>query len=425
MLHGASQPGTPGGGMVWGGFQPLPFSPTALQIAAASGALGSDPSTPVRGRGGAPGAAAGAGAAPFLAVMPGSPMVPVSPGQMMFAQVREWLDEGGPGLGGSARWLPPGAPSYPLLLYTRCDLMHPSALPHTAPVSPSHPQYFGGDGSSKHSHSPPESHHSSGSGDEGDGDSSAGSGSGLEVSDAARQIASAMCAAQQLPGEPPQQVRAGLAAAWGCVCRHAHPRSPCTALFRPTNSLPYHLTPALSTPPPRPQLLELASLLHAYGLVSAVPSAFPGPGAHSGPPSPQRQASPDARARRARQKAAPKLNPDGSVRLNARQRRTLRRAQERAMKALLEAQAKAHGISSEQVRWGWEGRGCGAVLRWCRQGWEGACACVGHELARQAQLGRRAATSDPSCRHPERRAHPAPRAPSPAPRPPSTWPALA
>jgi hypothetical protein len=35
--------------------------------------------------------------------------------------------------------------------------------------------------------------------------SSRGIGS-LEVSEAAHQIAAAMCAAQQLPGEPPQQV---------------------------------------------------------------------------------------------------------------------------------------------------------------------------------------------------------------------------
>lgn len=63
-----------------------------------------------------------------------------------------------------------------------------------------------------------------------------------------------------------------------------------------------------------------------------------------GPPSPDRRSS-----GRPRPKAAPKLNPDGSVRLNARQRRTLRRAQERAMKALLEAQTRVHGISAEQV----------------------------------------------------------------------------
>ena len=101
MMHGgASQPGTPGSGamyahggpsMVWSGFcQPMPYSPTALQIAAASGALGSDPSTPVRGvrRSSSGGGGSGGGAAggPFLAVMPGSPMM-ASPGQMMFAQV--------------------------------------------------------------------------------------------------------------------------------------------------------------------------------------------------------------------------------------------------------------------------------------------------------------------------------------------------
>ena len=73
-------------------------------------------------------------------------------------------------------------------------------------------QYFGVDAASKQSHSPPESHNSNcGSGDEGDGSDNASSRSGsgsLEVSEAARQIASAMCAAQQLPGEPPQQVGA-------------------------------------------------------------------------------------------------------------------------------------------------------------------------------------------------------------------------
>ncbi|KAL4437312.1 hypothetical protein ABPG75_004451 [Micractinium tetrahymenae] len=251
MLHSGSQPGTPGGGMygghmMWSSFcQPLPYSPMALQIAAASGALGSDPSTPARGRPGSAGASAAA--APIF--MPGSPVM-LSPGQMMFAQ------------------------------------------------------YFGSGGASRsskqRSQSPPDSKDSaSGSGDEGESDGMSSHGSGqLEVSDAARQIASAMCAAQQLPGEPPQQ------------------------------------------------LLELASLLHAYGLVSAVPAFAPAPAAPSGAP-----LSPDSRRQqhRQRQKSAPKLNPDGSVRLNARQRRTLRRAQERAMKALLEAQTKAHGITSEQA----------------------------------------------------------------------------
>lgn len=85
MMHSGSQPGTPGGmyGMMWSGFcQPLPYSPTALQIAAASGALGSDPSTPVRGRRGSPAATASTG--PLF--VPGSPVM-LSPGQMMFAQV--------------------------------------------------------------------------------------------------------------------------------------------------------------------------------------------------------------------------------------------------------------------------------------------------------------------------------------------------
>lgn len=81
--------------------------------------------------------------------------------------------------------------------------------------------------------------------------------------------------------------------------------------------------------------------------MSAVPTFLPAPAAPLSPDS-RRQAA------RQRQKSAPKLNPDGSVRLNARQRRTLRRAQERAMKALLEAQTKAHGISSEQVGGGVE-----------------------------------------------------------------------
>ncbi|KAI3424817.1 hypothetical protein D9Q98_008203 [Chlorella vulgaris] len=263
MMHGgSSQPGTPGGGgggamfamggpvmapMVWGGFcQQLAYSPTALQIAAASGALGSNPGTPTRRGGG--GASPGAICTPYMAAMPGmpgSPMVAGSPcGPAMFAQ------------------------------------------------------YFGGMGASSKSHShSPDSKASSASGDECEGSdalSSAGSGGSMEVSDAAHQIAHAMCAAQQLPGDPPQP------------------------------------------------LLELASLLHAYGLVSAV-QAFPPPPAASPSPDSRRQQA------RARQKAVPKLNHDGSVRLNARQRRTLRRAQERAMKALLEAQSKAHGITLEQA----------------------------------------------------------------------------
>ena len=100
-MQSASQPGTPGapaggmfagGAMLWNGFcQPLPYSPTALQIAAASGALGSDPSTPVRSRPGSAGAAtaaaAAAGGGAFMAVMPGSPMMVSSPGPMRFAQV--------------------------------------------------------------------------------------------------------------------------------------------------------------------------------------------------------------------------------------------------------------------------------------------------------------------------------------------------
>lgn len=74
-------------------------------------------------------------------------------------------------------------------------------------------QYFGNDGASRsskqRSQSPPESKDSGcGSGDEGESDGMSSHGSGqMEVSDAARQIASAMCAAQQLPDEPPQQVR--------------------------------------------------------------------------------------------------------------------------------------------------------------------------------------------------------------------------
>ncbi len=74
---------------MWSGFcQPLPYSPTALQIVAASGALGSDPSTPVRGRpGSAAHASSAAAAAGSFVMMPGSPMMAVSPGQMMFAQV--------------------------------------------------------------------------------------------------------------------------------------------------------------------------------------------------------------------------------------------------------------------------------------------------------------------------------------------------
>lgn len=93
---------------------------------------------------------------------------------------------------------------------------------------------------------------------------------------------------------------------------------------------------------PPPQLLELASLLQTYGLVGAgaVPSlvgTVPPPSMDAG----------RAVASGRRPKSQPKLNPDGSVRLNARQRRTLRRAQERAMKALVELAATAHGIEPE------------------------------------------------------------------------------
>lgn len=125
------------------------------------------------------------------------------------------------------------------------------------------------------------------------------------------------------------------------VCVPASHAKLCCSLTSPMPS---------TSPAAAPQLLELASLLHAYGLVSAVPTF---------PPAPTAPLSPDSRrqAARARAKSAPKLNPDGSVRLNARQRRTLRRAQERAMKALLEAQTKAHGITSEQVGTGRSERG--------------------------------------------------------------------
>ena len=111
-MHSISQPGTPGGGgggphhhhhhmAAWGaychpsGHAMQPYSPTALQIAAASGALGSDPSTPVRG--GRPGSVGGGGSgSPFLAVMPDGSPVMVSPGQMMFTQVGGvWAKEGG------------------------------------------------------------------------------------------------------------------------------------------------------------------------------------------------------------------------------------------------------------------------------------------------------------------------------------------
>ena len=99
LMQSGSQPGTPGG-VMWSGFcQPLPYSPTALQIAAASGALGSDPSTPVR----RPGSGHGGGAAApsFVAMVPGSPMMAVSPGQMMFAQVGR---QGAGVAGGALRW---------------------------------------------------------------------------------------------------------------------------------------------------------------------------------------------------------------------------------------------------------------------------------------------------------------------------------
>lgn len=264
----------------------------------------------------------------------------------------------------------PGALPLPGIYRPLLGLSRPSlAKPWPNPSSPPPVQYFGTDGaarsSKQRSQSPPESK-DSGSGDEGDtsdGMSSSGSGN-LEVSEAAHQIASAMCAAQQLPGEPPQQVgradvnpmacrvdvarQVGRSACsppgveWGVLEEHARKKACCAQEAQFANC-----PSACPTAPPSLQLLELASLLHAYGLVSAVPTFPPaGPPAPSGAP-----LSPDSRRQqqRQRQKSVPKLNADGSVRLNARQRRTLRRAQERAMKALLEAQTKAHGISSEQV----------------------------------------------------------------------------
>lgn len=122
------------------------------------------------------------------------------------------------------------------------------ACVHRQPATSAHPllQYFGNDGASRssrqRSQSPPDSKDSaSGSGDEGESDGMSSHGSGpVEVSDAARQIASAMCAAQQLPGEPPQQVRwcmagegrAGWSACLASMCCSGRP-----LILRPSGPL--------------------------------------------------------------------------------------------------------------------------------------------------------------------------------------------
>ncbi|KAL6773814.1 hypothetical protein ACKKBG_A22610 [Auxenochlorella protothecoides x Auxenochlorella symbiontica] len=87
---------------------------------------------------------------------------------------------------------------------------------------------------------------------------------------------------------------------------------------------------------PPMQLVELASLLMSYGLAVGA----------SGPPSPVQE----GRGRVKRTKTQPlRLNADGSIRLNARQRRTLRRAQERALRSLVDAQRLVHGGSLTQA----------------------------------------------------------------------------
>jgi hypothetical protein len=110
-------------------------------------------------------------------------------------------------------------PAKPVALAFVCPQQVPSIEHQCLPSLTHHPllvrscinvQYFGGMGASSKSHShSPDSKASSASGDECEGSdalSSAGSGGSMEVSDAAHQIAHAMCAAQQLPGDPPQPV---------------------------------------------------------------------------------------------------------------------------------------------------------------------------------------------------------------------------
>eukprot|EP00887_Chlorella_sp_A99_P004972 scaffold4.g4972.t1 len=250
-------------------FYPMPISPTALQLAA-----GGYPGTPTRG--GPPHLAGGAAHGGFgpPVFLPGSPMVAASPGQLVFAQYFGGVEG-------------PAAAS-----------QRGQQQQQRRPGSPSH-MVRAPSGSSDH-----------------------GGDCGIEVTPGAYQLAQAMIAAQNLQGEPPQQ------------------------------------------------LLELASLLQTYGLVSA--------GAHGGGGSPDAKGSkvgrgegsgmaagacggslgpapaltrcaPPAAQGPKRQKSQPKLNADESVRLNARQRRTLRRAQERAMKALVEMQQAAHGVDAEQA----------------------------------------------------------------------------
>lgn len=78
--------------------------------------------------------------------------------------------------------------------------------------------------------------------------------------------------------------------------------------------------PPASSADPLHHIVELAGLMQSFGLLPAGP-----------PSSPSRGHRPHV----------PKYNPDGTVRLNARQRRTLRRAHERAVNALAAAAAVA------------------------------------------------------------------------------------
>lgn len=115
-----------------------------------------------------------------------------------------------------------------------------------------------------------------------------------------------------------------------------------------TNAL--NVASTMQGPPPQ-ELVDLAALMTAYGLMQGSPGAImpqAPAGSRSAPPAAAtQQASPGIAApasaqlaqqqreqRPRRQRVTPRLGPDGHPVLNARQRRTLRRAQDRAVRAI-------------------------------------------------------------------------------------------
>lgn len=160
----SSNPGTPyGRPLLFSSFYfPMPFSPRALQRAAQQGeAGGGEPHTPVRahfgGGGGMAGDEAGSGGMPPGFGLYGSPLAGVqSPGQLVFTQ------------------------------FFAPDALDPAMSGELPDSPPDGSELSGGLGAG-------------GSGALLDGDL-------IELTPAARQIAAAMCAAQNLQGPPPSQV---------------------------------------------------------------------------------------------------------------------------------------------------------------------------------------------------------------------------